>query len=95
MVKLTSIKRNNSKSMVFWDAWSYRQKNNNFLKLSDAYSADGTQDGGVYSAHKPGSNQLFTDGHVEQNNFYWTVHNSWGYSYNLWDSAEVFQTRRP
>lgn len=49
----------------------------------------------MYSAHKPGSNQLFTDGHVEQNNFYWTVHNSWGYSYNLWDSAEVFQTRRP
>ncbi len=95
VVKLTSIKRNNSKTMVFWDAWSYRQKNNNFLKLSDAYSADGTQDGGVYSAHKPGSNQLFTDGHVEQNNFYWTVHNSWGYSYNLWDSAEVFQTRRP
>ena len=89
--KLSAIKRNHAKALVFWDGWAYKQAMN-ATGTSDAFAADGSQDGGAYSAHRPGSNQLFSDGHVEHNDFYYVVS---GMLYDVWDSSEITKYSRP
>ena len=92
--KLGGIKKNYAKALVFWDGWAYKQAMNDH-HTSDTFAADGSQDGGAYSAHRPGSNQLFSDGHVEHNDFYYTIKTGGLGTYNVWDSSEIQQTFRP
>ena len=92
--KLAMIRRNNSKALVFWDGWRYKQSQGVYGQTSDRFAPDGSQDSGPFAAHSSGSNQLFADGHVEINDFFYAVSTSWGKAYNVWDSSEIVKITR-
>ena len=91
VTKISMIKRNTSKAMVFWDGWSRKQSLGVYNSLSDgAQFIDGEKDCGPFAPHKSGLNQLFVDGHAGKNDFYYTTTDKW---YNVWDHGEVTTCR--
>ncbi|MBQ6474129.1 MAG: prepilin-type N-terminal cleavage/methylation domain-containing protein [Victivallales bacterium] len=90
--KLTEIQKNASQALVFWDGWRHRQANGQ-TSNADSNACDSTQDTKAYASHGNGLNQLFTDGHVEHNPFFYVNHTGRGELFNVWDASSVSQAR--
>ena len=81
-----SICGNPMQAMIFWDGWSYGQKNNKPSTNGDCWAFSGDHDLGVNGAHGQNMNQCFVDGHVENNGFMYVGKKN---TFNTWDADTV------
>ena len=101
--KISQITRNASRTMVFWEAWRsahnrYSTPAQKYSILAEGWAWDSSHyNPAAFACHRQFMNQLFSDGHVEANDFFWvdadTDKNKGGDQFNVF-AADKIKKRR-